>query len=286
MPDKSFIDDLADLPLNDLHATTAGKAAAPRETFPCESCLGTGRYRGVRIHQEAVECFACKGKGYFFKSYADRMAARAKAADRKQARIDNGLTAFAAANPGLLEGMRKHASWNDFLRDLLAKLEGGTALSGNAIAAAQRTIDKANARDADRAAAARARVADAPRLDVDKLKASIESAMSAGLKRPVLRYDGFQVSRAPDHGKNAGALYVKAGDTYLGKIADGRYIATREATEMGMVPCVVEAMSDPLASAIAYGRRTGQCSCCGRELTDPVSVAAGIGPICAGKFGW
>lgn len=36
--------------------------------------------------------------------------------------------------------------------------------------------------------------------------------------------------------------------------------------------------------ASAYGRRTGRCGICGRELTDPVSIERGIGPICADKF--
>lgn len=36
--------------------------------------------------------------------------------------------------------------------------------------------------------------------------------------------------------------------------------------------------------AQAYGRQTGQCCCCGRALTNPDSIAAGIGPVCAGKF--
>lgn len=37
--------------------------------------------------------------------------------------------------------------------------------------------------------------------------------------------------------------------------------------------------------AVAYGKRTGRCGICGRELTDPASIAAGIGPICAQRFG-
>jgi hypothetical protein len=37
---------------------------------------------------------------------------------------------------------------------------------------------------------------------------------------------------------------------------------------------------------VRYGRATGNCSCCGRELTDPASIAAGIGPVCAEKYGW
>lgn len=84
----------------------------------------------------------------------------------------------------------------------------------------------------------------------------------------------------------AGALYVKAGNAYLGKITSDRYLPTREAEQIGIVARVIEAMRDPLTLAISYGRRTGRCSCCGRELTDPSSVERGIGPICASKFAW
>lgn len=42
---------------------------------------------------------------------------------------------------------------------------------------------------------------------------------------------------------------------------------------------------DPRAAAIAYGQRTGTCSCCGRELTRHSSIDAGIGPVCATKWG-
>lgn len=39
-----------------------------------------------------------------------------------------------------------------------------------------------------------------------------------------------------------------------------------------------------LEEAAAYGRRTGVCCNCGRELTDPASIEAGIGPVCAGRL--
>lgn len=38
-----------------------------------------------------------------------------------------------------------------------------------------------------------------------------------------------------------------------------------------------------LEQAKAYGQNTGVCCCCGRLLTDPSSVAAGIGPVCASR---
>ena len=36
----------------------------------------------------------------------------------------------------------------------------------------------------------------------------------------------------------------------------------------------------------AYGMRTGQCAICGLELTNGESIARGIGPICAEKWGF
>lgn len=39
-----------------------------------------------------------------------------------------------------------------------------------------------------------------------------------------------------------------------------------------------------LATAKEYGLATGMCCICSRTLTDPNSIAAGIGPICASKF--
>lgn len=36
----------------------------------------------------------------------------------------------------------------------------------------------------------------------------------------------------------------------------------------------------------AYGHAVGSCGICGRALTDPESIAAGVGPVCSGKRGW
>lgn len=42
---------------------------------------------------------------------------------------------------------------------------------------------------------------------------------------------------------------------------------------------------EPLVVAANYGRETGCCCFCARQLTDKRSVTAGYGPICAEKFG-
>lgn len=39
-----------------------------------------------------------------------------------------------------------------------------------------------------------------------------------------------------------------------------------------------------LAEAKAFGVMTGECICCHATLTDPKSVVAGIGPVCAKKY--
>jgi hypothetical protein len=70
---------------------------------------------------------------------------------------------------------------------------------------------------------------------------------------------------------------------YLGKVTrsamDSRLSDDVKATIMAVA-------NDPLTAAIRYGKVSGECSCCGRELTDPRSIERGIGPICAEKFGW
>lgn len=40
------------------------------------------------------------------------------------------------------------------------------------------------------------------------------------------------------------------------------------------------------AAAKEFGKLYGVCCICGRTLTNEVSIAAGIGPICSGKMDW
>jgi hypothetical protein len=53
-----------------------------------------------------------------------------------------------------------------------------------------------------------------------------------------------------------------------------------------MTRIIAAAIADPAAAAKAYGLRTGECCICGRTLTNRVSIDAGIGPICAGRWGF
>lgn len=124
----------------------------------------------------------------------------------------------------------------------------------------------------------------------DALFAAFEAAKSKGAKRMTLRFNGINVK--PN--REMTALWVTSQTEkeegnygmqpkYLGKV-------TRSALDSRLSDDIKEvliaASGDPLTAAIKYGKVSGECSCCGRELTDPRSIERGIGPICAEKFGW
>ena len=41
---------------------------------------------------------------------------------------------------------------------------------------------------------------------------------------------------------------------------------------------------NPKAAAVRFGKHFTVCACCGAPLSDPDSIAAGVGPICATRF--
>lgn len=124
----------------------------------------------------------------------------------------------------------------------------------------------------------------------EALFAAFQAARDKGAKRLTLRFAGINVkpNRAGD------ALWVTSQTEreegnyglqpkYLGKVTTNG-MDSRLGDDIKAV--LMEAAQDPLTAAIRYGKQSGACSCCGRELTDPRSIERGIGPICATKFGW
>ena len=119
---------------------------------------------------------------------------------------------------------------------------------------------------------------------------AFEAAKAKGAKRLTLRFEGINVKPNRD----LTALWVTSQTEkeegnyglqpkYLGKVTR-QQIDSRLSDDVKEV--ILSASNDPLTAAIRYGKVSGECSCCGRELTDPQSIAQGIGPICATKFGW
>jgi hypothetical protein len=122
-------------------------------------------------------------------------------------------------------------------------------------------------------------------ISVEPIARAFASAHAAGVKTPRLRLGSFVFSRAPDHGKNAGAIYVKRSGEYLGKVTDGRFRPVMSC-DAGTAAEVVEVAANPHEAALAYGADTKRCSCCGLTLTNEESKRLGIGPICRAKYGW
>jgi hypothetical protein len=69
----------------------------------------------------------------------------------------------------------------------------------------------------------------------------------------------------------------------LGSPGDFRYV--RVTTEEWRL-AIDTIRDDPGTYATLFGLKVGVCGICGSPLTDPDSIARGIGPICAQKYDW
>lgn len=122
--------------------------------------------------------------------------------------------------------------------------------------------------------------------NVAQMENAFLSAKAAGLKRPKLKLDGYVFKPAPANGKNPGAIYVvDANNVYVGMIKDGAYKPSYAADDE-VKSDVLAICANPMGAAVAYGKKYGNCACCGKELSDPKSVELGIGPVCAKKYGF
>lgn len=256
---------------------------------PCRKCRGTGTFSGWS-GRSVGPCFSCKGKGKLtFKTSAQaRQRNRETAAEREAAKRLAALEAFKAEHADVWAWM--DGSTFPLAQEMLAKLVKWGSLTDKQIAFCRGMIEK---RDAAKVAAEE-RKAGAAVVDtagVDRLKAAFDTAIAyaaakgRGLKMPRITIGNTVISPAKATSANPGALYVKSGGLYLGKITEGRFFASRECSPE-MQTKVLAFIADPKAAAEAYGIETGVCCICNATLTNKESKERGIGPICAQKFGW
>jgi hypothetical protein len=71
---------------------------------------------------------------------------------------------------------------------------------------------------------------------------------------------------------------------WFGRIEGSQFHAARAATPE-VTGLLTSLSADPTSVIAGYGRLTGACALCGRDLTDQASVDRGVGPVCAKKFG-
>lgn len=106
----------------------------------------------------------------------------------------------------------------------------------------------------------------------------------------------IRISLAGDTSREPGTLVVTTGGSFaqrafLGRVRrDGTWAPSTNLSRLGvdadaLLALLARLAADPKAVAQEHGRLTGQCSFCQRALSDDRSVAMGIGPICAEKWG-
>jgi hypothetical protein len=265
-----------------VRTTKSGEFTRDKEHM-CTMCGGTGQYRGVRIHQPRSDCFACKGKGYFLTSNADRLKAKQHRVERKQKNEESNWAAFAEDKPALSGYLLDVMSWNGFAKDLIGSIKKYGEPTSRQLEALVRMYDKHCSKEKTRKDDEKARKEAQKEVSLSRVLEIFQAARNNKIQRPKLRVGELTLVYGKDD-----VIFVKDGpnweDTYYGKVRDGIWYPVNDAP-----PDVIETLealaTDPLAEAVAYGQRTGRCACCGRQLTKGKSIDQGIGPICAEKWG-
>lgn len=266
----------------------------------CGKCGGSGRYGNFG------KCFQCKGKGKFeFKTdHATRQRQKQLREERKDRAIAEAHETYKANWPEAYAWMLREAARFEFAQ---AMLEAITKF-GSLTEKQQAAVDKCLARDKERRTAAQQRRDNAPTVDASPILAAFERARANVItnepvegdlgvlitKQPTLRLavkegEGdaavhYAFVFAPAR-KDPSIIYVREGETYLGKITGGKFFRVRECspeTETRVLRCAAQ----PDLAAKAYGLHYQCCGVCGRTLTNKISRERGIGPYCAARYGF
>jgi hypothetical protein len=292
-----FIDGLTEDD-GDVERMLSTKVKAPHEFSPrkfrCESCGGSGLWQGGRVNQHGNQkCWTCHGHGFLVTSAADRQKARASSAASKEKSRQSAQDENAAHGGGaLLKFLEENASWNDFCRSLLTQHANGKAFSEAQVAAARRMWVKIEEQRRARAQEREAAKASAPKADGARIRQMFDAALAAGKKQRALHAGNFdpegqllnKVVLTPARPPRT-EIWVRVDDEFFGSIkVDGMIDLRRNAPEW-LASALQRIAADPDGECRLYGRRTGICACCGRTLTNGISIELGIGPICRQKWG-
>lgn len=270
-------------------ARKPGRRDVPRDAVkygPCPKCRGTGIYTGYGFR--GSRCFPCNGTGNGLSIDPKAVRARERAAER-EANVIRGriadAAAFRAANPDITAWWAANPNFG-FATSTSASLDKFGSLTPNQVDAIRKCIAGQAERDAARAAERAARVVSIAGEGFTKLLEHFTKAKASGLKNPAMVFDGVCFKLAK---KYPGSLYVTEtktfGSEYYGRVdGNGKLDPTRAVTPEKLAQ-IVAIGADPIGQAVAYGKRTGTCCCCGAELTNAISIEYGIGPVCRERWG-
>ena len=287
-----FDDDISDMigaPMKVLPPKAAAFVPAVERVFTenCAACAGTGMWRGIR------KCFACNGKGK--KTFKTSPETRANAKLGHANRRLNKLAEFVKEFPEIIAWMDNSPKF-PFAVSLKENLNKWGSLTDGQIAAARKCIAKLEAMKANHAA----KRENAPTVNTTKLEDAFAKANASAARpgqigvwvRPISMTSGEKPNQVHLKFSNgtrdwAGMIFVKNAvtDNKVGHIKAGKFVRKFSCTDAEET-AVVDCCNDPEKAAIAFGKAFGACAICHRTLTNDESIARGIGPICAEKFGW
>lgn len=260
--------------------------SVPEFSEICRSCRGSGRFTSY-MGRDVGSCFKCKGAGKksFKTSTDDRAKGRLAATQRKVNKAADAFESFKAEFVSEASWMLANPAF-EFAVKMIAAVQKYGSLTEGQLAAVRRCIARNEQRAANRVQCE----VSAPVVEgVDLLKASFDKAVAYSAQKglrlsPRITIAGITISPAKANSKNPGALYVKAGNDYLGKIVNGRFHTVPVCTVEQQAK-VLAFVANPAEAAKVYGQTTGTCCVCNATLISKWKHR-GIGPICAEKFNW
>lgn len=300
-------------PQDDLDAPAASPARAgkdgyvpPEKMFSegCTRCRGTGNFISYS-GRVLGPCFACKGKGKF--EYKTSPEARAKAQGRSAAKRESKAAddrAWQADHADVIAWLRAAALANSqrngtftFPSDLIAKLHQYGTLTDGQLAAVRKLMHRDAQRAAARVVERAEREASAPAVDASKISQAFAVAREhaarpgqLGVYTKPIRMQSGDVTVVWTPGSIGsqweGMLFAKTPEgKKLGAVKDGKFNARFTCTPVEAA-AVLDCAQNPELAAVAYGKAWSRCGICDRTLHNDESIARGIGPICAERFGW
>ena len=194
------------------------------------------------------------------------------------AELETRKAAFTAENPGLYEKMQALGENSRFFADLVWSVNRYGSLTQRQLEAALRIIKERETQAQPQKVAG----------DLTGLATMFRKAREH-LKYPKLTVNvdngSYTFSLAGDASKNPGYIYVKRGQTYLGKVSPtGELTQSRDATPADLL-AVNRFSMDPVGVAANHGHVSGNCCFCSKKLTDARSVSVGYGATCAQHYG-